>query len=336
VTDESGSRPGPGARGPVKADVLGLDPRWYVPHPLHAPERPWSETNCAADLWIEAVHALGHDPVAGLGFTFAGDVDGDQWRMFTYPVEDLWLLYGIEADELNVWRPLRDHVAEQLALGNMVAVDVDAWWLPDTAGLTYRCAHQKTTILAQMVDTADRRLGYFHNTGYHELSGEDFDAVLPAGPGPSDLPPYALQVRLGRLRPPGAADDALVRRLALRHLARRPAGNPVARLGERVAGDLGWVAAAGMDTFHRWAFGTVRQCGANAGLAAALAARLDPDGPAAARFDRVSTGMKAAELALARAVRGRAVDVAGVFLPLAHEWERAVEDVAPPRVAAPA
>ncbi|MGH9092034.1 MAG: DUF1839 family protein [Acidimicrobiales bacterium] len=320
----------------MRADVLGLDPAWYVPHPLHAPERTWSETNCAADLWIEVVHALGHDPVDGLGFAFAGDVDGDQWRMFTYSAEDLWLLYGIEADELNVWRPLREHVAEQLALGTMVAVDVDAWWLPDTAGLTYRCAHQKTTILAQMVDIAGRRLGYFHNTGYHELEGEDFDALLPAAPASSALPPYALQVRLGRLRPPGETDGPLVRHLVRRHLARRPTDNPVARLGARVGEDLAWVAGAGMEIFHRWAFGTVRQCGANAGLAAELAGRLAPDGPAAARFDRVSTGMKAAELALARAVRGRAVDVAGLFQPLAEEWERAVEDVVVAASAAPA
>ena len=73
----------------------------------------------------------------------------------------------------------------------------------------------------------------------------------------------------------------------------------------------------------------MRQCGANAGLAAELAgtagARRHGGG---ARFDRVSTGMKAAELALARAVRGRAVDVAGLFEPLAEEWERAVEEVA--------
>lgn len=330
----------------MKADVLGLDPGWYVPHPLHAPERAWSETNCAADLWIEALHALGHDPVAGLGFTLAGDFDGDQWRMFTYPAEDLWLLYGIGVDELNVWRPLREHVVEQLAQGNLLAVDVDAWWLPDTAGLTYRCAHQKTTVLVQMVDTADRRLGYFHNTGYHELGGEDFDALLPADPAPEVLPPFVLQVRLGRMRTPGPADDAVVRHLAQRHLARRPGDNPVARMATRIAGDLPWVAEAGMDTYHRWAFGTVRQCGANAALAAELAGRVAPAGTAAERFERVATGMKSAELALARAVRGRAVDVEGTFGPLAEEWGGAEEIVAaalyssadapPPRLSVPA
>jgi hypothetical protein len=313
--------------GHVKADVLGLDPEWYVSHPLHAPERVWSESNCAADLWIELLHALGHDPVAGLGFTLAGDFDGDQWRMFTFPAEDLWLLYGIEADELNVWRPLRDHVIEQLAQGNLTAVDVDAWWLPDTAGTTYRRAHQKTMILAQMIDTAGRRLGYFHNTGYYELEGEDFDALLPADPSPEALPPWVLQVRLGRLRPPGPPEGALVRHLARRHLGRRPADNPVARMAERAERDLAWIAEAGLETFHRWAFGTLRQCGANAGLAAVLAHLLAPGSPAAVRFGRVAEGMRSAELALARTMRGRHVDVAGLLEPLADEWERAVEDV---------
>lgn len=324
-----GGRPGvgDGRPGHVKADVLGLDPEWYVQHPLHASERAWSESNCGADLWIELLHALGHDPVAGLGFTLAGDFDGEQWRMFTFPAEDLWLLYGIEADELNVWRPLRDHVVEQLAQGNLVAVDVDAWWLPDTVGITYRCAHQKTTILAQMIDTAGRRLGYFHNTGYYELGGDDFDALLPADPPPGTLPPYALGVRLGRLRTPGPAEMALVRHLARRHLGRRPTDNPVARMAERAERDLAWIAGAGMETFHRWAFGTLRQCGANAGLAAVVAHLLAPGSRAGVRFGRVAEGMKSAELALARTMRGRHVDVAGLFQPLANEWGRAVEDV---------
>lgn len=308
----------------MKADVLGIDPQHYRPHPLHSAERAWSETNCATDFWIEALHAMGHDPVAGLGFVLGTGFDGDQWRMFTYPAEDLQVLYGLEVDELNVWRPLRLHVAEQLGLGNLVALDADAWWLPDTAGLTYRSAHQKTTVLAQMIDTGARRLGYFHNTGYYELEGEDFDALLPAHPAAGSLPPYVLQVRLGRLRPAGPVDDRLARWLAARHLGRRPAGNPVALLADRVAADLGWIRAAGMDTYHRWAFGTLRQCGANAALAADLLGRLDPAGPAAGHFDRVASGMKAAELALARAVRGRPVDVPGLLAPLAEAWVQAV------------
>ena len=94
----------------MRADVLCIDPAGYRSHTLHGGDRVWTETNCAADLWIETLHALGYDPVAGLGFALASDFDGDQWRMFTYPAGTLRSLYGLEADELNVWRPLREHV----------------------------------------------------------------------------------------------------------------------------------------------------------------------------------------------------------------------------------
>jgi hypothetical protein len=312
----------------MRADVLGLDPSTYSCHPLHGQDRIWTETNCAADLWIEALHALGMDPVAGLAFTLSSDFDGDQWRMFTFPNETLFLLYGIGVDELNVWRPLREHVGEQLALGNLVAFDADAWWLPDTAGLTYRSAHQKTTLLAVKVDTDAKVLGYLHNAGYYELAAEDFDALLPARPAPDAMPPYTLQVR--RERPAaGVVDGAAVRRQGAVHLARRPPGNPVRRMAARIAADLDRLQEEGLDAFHRWAFGTVRQCGANAELASSFAARLhDCDVPeaagAAAAFEAVAVGMKAAELGLARAIRGRHVDVDGMLEPLAARWESAI------------
>lgn len=317
----------------MRVDVLKLDPGGYVSHALHAPDRVWTETNCAADLWVEALHALGYDPVAGLGFTLASDFDGDQWRMFTYPDETLSALYGIGVDELNVWRPLRTHVVEQLAMGNLVAFDADAWWLPDTVGLTYRSAHQKTTVLVSMVDVRARRLGYFHNTGYYELFGEDFDALLPADPPSEAMPPFTLQVRLASRHPAGEADESLVLRLAALHARQRPLDDPVGRMAARAVADLGWLQAAGLDTFHRWAFGTVRQCGANAELAAAFARRLGALGvagatDAAGSLDAVATGMKAAEMALARAVRGRDVDVDAVFAPLSLRWSLGIEQLA--------
>ena len=317
----------------MRADVLCIDPAGYRSHPLHGGDRVWTETNCAADLWIETLHALGYDPVAGLGFVLASDFDGDQWRMFTYPAGTLRSLYGLEADELNVWRPLREHVVEQLAFGNLVAFDADAWWLPDTAGLTYRSAHQKTTILAARIDTGRCCLGYIHNAGYYELGGEDFEALLPARPALDQLPPYTLQVRLAGRRSPGPADRGRAVRLARAELGRRPFHNPVARMAARVAHDLERLRADGLDAFHRWAFGTLRQCGANAELAASFATWLEAAGVAgasdgAAPLEAVAIGMKSAEMVMARAVRGRAVDVDALFGPLAASWAAGIEGVA--------
>ena len=46
-----------------------------------------------------------------------------------------------------MWRPLAEHVAEQLAMGQPAHVEVDAWFLPDTAGISYHAEHVKTTIV---------------------------------------------------------------------------------------------------------------------------------------------------------------------------------------------
>jgi len=319
----------------VMVQVLDVDPARYRSHPLHGSDRIWKETNCAADLWIEALHSLGFDPVAALGFTLSADFDGDQWRMFTFPAEDLRLLFGIEMDELNVWRPLVEHLVDQLALRRLVVVDVDAWYLPDTAGLTYRCAHQKTSVMVQMVDLGARRLGYFHNRGYYVLEGEDFSALLepPADPDGAVLPPYALSVRLDGLRPADDSTDARALALGLGHLARRPQTNPVARLRKRIDEDLPWLRQHDLDTFHRYAFGTVRQCGANAELAADFASWLDARpgrgrAEAAPLFTGVAAGMKSIEFSLARAARGRSCDLEGLFAEHEVAWDEAMDRLA--------
>ena len=322
----------------TRRQVMDLDPRRHGSHPLHAQDRIFPETNCAADLWIECLAALGLDPVPGLAFTLGTDFDGDQWRMFTFPAEDLRRLFGIEMDELHVWRPLGEHLEDQLELGNVVIVDVDAWHLPDTVGLTYHSAHQRTSIMVQMFDGASERLGYFHNTGYYELCGEDFSALARAevGSDRAALPPFALSVRLGRLRtdPGAAAGEALT--LADDYLARRPTGNPVQAMGKRVAHDLPRLRSEGLEAYHRYAFGSLRQCGANAELAATFANWLSGYRGAGARsaadrFLRVAEAMKGIEFSLARAVRGRATDPETLFAGPAAHWaaaHRSLEEVA--------
>jgi hypothetical protein len=319
----------------MSIDVLGIDPGTYEAHPLHRSARSWTETNCYVDLWIEILHALGCDPLAAASFTFGSDFEGDQWTMFKFPPADLWTLFGIQVAELNVWLPLVDHVAEQLGFGRLLTVDVDAWFLPDTEGVTYRSGHQKTTLTPQMLDLERRRLGYFHNAGYFEIDGEDFDGVLRSGSHedpPEILPPYTEVINLDRLRPGEPALDEVIAILR-GHLARRPETNPVVRFQERLERDLPWIATQDMATFHRYAFGTCRQCGANAELAGAFVAWLDPRdggglGEIAERFETISDVAKSLQFSLARVPRGRIVDVGAPLEKMASAWDDAMDRLA--------
>lgn len=316
------------------ASALGLDPGRYEPHRFHRTERVWSEHNCYVDLWIEMLHALGLDPVAASAFTLSTDFEGDQWTMFKYPPEDLRTLFGIEVAELNVWRPLSEHVIEQISFGRLLTVDVDAWFLPDTRGVSYRTGHQKTTLAVESVDLDARRMGYFHNAGYFVLEGDDFDGVMGLGawePGPSELPPYTEVVRLDRLRRSDPDRLERVRSLTKQHLARLPDTNPVSRFTQRLREDLPWLAEHDLDTFHRYAFGTCRQCGASAELAADfvewLADNEGSESDAAKQLRQISEGAKALQFSLARAARGRKVDLDEVASAMETAWERAMSSL---------
>ena len=102
------------------AVIPGLDPATYQRHFVHAEERTWVEKNCYVDIWLEVVHALGADPMAMLPFVVALDFEGDQWTFFKPPHDELRDLYGIDVQELNVWRPLLDHTLEHLAHGKLI------------------------------------------------------------------------------------------------------------------------------------------------------------------------------------------------------------------------
>jgi hypothetical protein len=312
--------------------LLPLESDQYRPHPLHASERNWTETNCYVDVWIEVLHALGLDPVAGGAFTLSADFEGDQWALFKYPPEDLRFLYGLEVSELNVWRPVIDHVAEQLDFGRLCTVEVDSWFLPDTRGVSYRIEHVKSTIVPQLLDRPARRLGYFHNAGYFELDGDDFDGLfhLGASAGTPPLPPYVELVRLDRIR---RNDPELVGRvveLTAQHLSRRPSDNPVRRLGARIERDLPWLTEQDLETFHLYSFGICRQCGASAELASSFVEWLNqnhrPGTEAAAEsFRDVAASAKALQFALARVVRGRKVDLLPILDPMAQAWSDAMD-----------
>ena len=85
-----------------------------------------------------------------------------------------------------MWRPLLAHIEEQLALRRPAIVEVDAFYLPDTAGTSYHTEHVKTSIAVQALDASARRLGYFHNAGYYELDGDGLRRPVPLEARPTD------------------------------------------------------------------------------------------------------------------------------------------------------
>ncbi len=318
---------------------MEIDSASYRPHPLHASERTWTETNCYVDLWIELLHALGLDPVAAAAFTLSTDFEGDQWTFFKFPPEDLRALFGLEVAEFNVWRPTVDHAEEQLELGRLFIMDADAWFLPDTHGVSYRTAHVKSAMVPNRIDRDARRLGYFHNAGYFELEGDDFDGVFRLGryEDPTVLPPYVETVRLDRLR--RDPDEIVAGAVALtrEHLARRPLTDPMMRLEQRLDADAAWLRSEDLETFHQYAFGTCRQCGASAELAASFVDWLGAHDPAlspsgvsdleavAEAFRTVAVTAKAVQFSLARQSKGRTVDLHGPLAEMGLAYRAAMD-----------
>ena len=299
---------------------------------LHDGGRVWTETNCYVDLWIELLAHLGYDPVPALGCTLSAGFEGDQWTFLKFDLGDLRRLYGIEVAEMNVWRSVLEHVLEQRALGNLVTVEADSHWLPDTAGVSYRLTHAKTTIAPLEVDADRRWMRYTHNAGIHVLEGDDFDHVFDMrGSDGLLLPPYMESVRIDRrLVGVGLAERAVP--IVRDHVARRAAGNPVELMAQRVADDLPWLREAGLDTFHLYAFAFIRQCGFTAELAGDLCDWLTaecgaPLGGAAEQFRLCSHAMKTLQFRLARAVSGRDADVLALAAPATLAWEQAMSDV---------
>lgn len=297
-----------------KHQLLPLDAETYKPHWFHADDRDWPETNCYVDLWVELLHALDMDPIAGLAGALSVDFDGEQWEFFKPPLEDLRELYGLNVREINAWRPLPEHIVGQLARGNLLTFETDAYHLPDTAGVSYQIEHQKTTIVAQAIDLDAQRLGYFHNRSYFELGPDEFAHALRLGESVG-LPPYTELIDLSRLVHRDYQElRGLAVELARQHLRRRAAGDPVAALGARIVADLPWLRE-NPELFHAYAFGTLRQLGAWAATTATFVEWLDhPElGDAVHALEAVSAASKTCQFKLARIVAGRDADISGLF-----------------------
>jgi len=309
--------------------LLGLDPGTYVPSTLHQPDRTFPETNCYVDIWIELLHALGIVPASAMSFACTVDFEGDQWTFFKPPAEDLERLYGIDVHEMQLYRPVIDHVVEQLKAGRSIIIEADAFYMPDRAATSYRNAHVKSSIAIEAIDPERERLRYFHGPGFYELSGDDYRGIFRLGRELSDdvLPPYTELVRFDA--GPRLEGEAL-RRAAFdmleRQLGRRPARNPWLKFGERLAMDLPALLDGADADYHAYAFATVRQCGAAFDAAKSFIEWLalpatSGSGAAAEALGRQVNGAKAL---LFRLARRRAFDPAPTIQQLAGDWETAM------------
>ncbi len=120
-----------------RVSVWNLEPSTYARHALHGEANQWVEKNCYIDVWIEALHAAGLEPLALMPFTIASDFDGDQWTFYKPPHTEIQELYGVSVQELNVYKPILEHSLYHAARGRLVFTEADAYFMPDTQGTDY-------------------------------------------------------------------------------------------------------------------------------------------------------------------------------------------------------
>lgn len=316
----------PATSGAASADAASPP----APHSLHAATRTWQETNCYLDLWIELLHGLGLDPVPMLVACASADFDDDQWTFCKPSATELNELYGLEVQELTIWRALPAHLATHVRAGRIPLVEVDAYALPDTAGVSYGIEHAKTTIAVLALDPDARHLAYLHNAGRFALDGDRFETFMGTLDSSFPLPPFCEVVKCGRQVQRESADLASrTRRLLASRVAAAPPSNPVERLATALTGTVRELGGD-MRAFHQYAFATLRQAGACAELTASLCDWLADRGDGTLReasrdWQEIATTMKALEFRLARAVARQAeFDAPAHLEATARTWDRAM------------
>ena len=310
--------------------LFGCDPATYRPHLIHTGERNYIETNCFTDIISELMHARGDEPLATFGSFVRMEFENDQWTFFKPLAIDMELLFGIDVHEIQPYRPIARQVAEQLAQDRTMTIELDAWYLPDTAATSYRNAHVKTGVIAEAIDLVDERFRYFHNASLYELAGEDFRGAFRTETGWAGdvLPPYTELIRFDagpRLQ--GEELRAAAVELLRGHLDHVPATNPFDRFHARLAADLPDLLAGDEARYHAFTFATFRMAGAGFEL---LGSHVDwAFGDAGARASqamaRIVEGCKALGFKLARR---RPFDPTEAMDSLSAAWTEALGSLA--------
>ena len=317
------------ASGHRLISLSGREPDGYAAHPLHDTARSYLETNCYTDVIVELLHACGYEPLAAFGHLVRMDFEGDQWTFFKPPPDDLETLFGVDIHEMQPYRPLPVQIAEQIARGRTLIVELDSWFMPDTASTSYRSEHVKTSVAADAIDPEGERLHYFHNAGLHALAGEDYRGIFRIGADDDTvLPPYTELVRFDagdRLEGAALRDAAAV--ILRRHLARRPQTNPFVRFGAQLRDVLPALLAGELAEYHAYAFATVRMAGAAFEILGDHAGwLLGPEAsPVRDAAGVIVDGCKALSFRLARR---RAFDPAATIENLAGAWDGVIDGLA--------
>lgn len=304
--------------------LSGKVPEGYERHLLHATNRTYLETNCYSDVIIELLHACGYEPLAAFAHLVRMDFEGDQWTFFKPPPEDLELLFGVDIHEMQPYRPLPLQIAEQIDHGRSLIVELDSWYLPDTVSTSYRTEHVKTSVAADAIDVQGEILRYFHSAGLFELRAGDFRGAFRLDPVSDDvLPPYTELVRFDAGRRLSGQDlKAASRGLLAHHLGRRPADNPFDRFGEHLTRALPELLDQGLDSYHAYAFATVRMAGSAFEILATYADWLSGGTGASTPMRDIVDACKAMSFRLARR---RAFDAESLISAMGSAWGRAID-----------
>ncbi|MEO8175441.1 MAG: DUF1839 family protein [Sphingomicrobium sp.] len=300
-------------------------PHDYLPHQLHGPARSYRETNCYTDVLIELLHSQGLEPLAGLGHLVRTDFEGDQFSFFKIPQGDMERLYGVDIHEMQPVGRLPDQIELQLSLGRIMLVEMDSYFLPDTAATDYRRNHVKSSIAVCSIDQSAQSATYLHNTGMHLLFGEDYRGIFRLDSLPDAcLPPYIELARFDAGSPlAGVELCSTSRDLLAAHLKLRPRSNPFAMFGERLTEDLPRLLNCKVEEFHAYAFATVRMAGAAFDLLGAHAEWLFGHPVAPALLDIV----KGCQILSFRLARRRRFDFEPVLAELAASWDDAMSEL---------
>ena len=169
------------SRTPVSSACSALDPATYEPHAVHAGGRTYPETNCYTDILVELLHARGDEPLAALGFTCASTSRATSGRSSSRRRATSSAVRHRHPRDAAVPAAARTRSPSSSRAGRTMIVELDAWYLPDTAATSYRTEHVKTSVVAEAIDLDGERLRYFHNAALYELEGDDYRGVFRLG-----------------------------------------------------------------------------------------------------------------------------------------------------------